>query len=566
MFKTKTKDKLIRASAILIALLLLLGACSKQGGEAEPPKEPETNGSNIEVKEPDTPGTNESLFDWAKGNEKSSFIGYTVRMNNLQYHDFYSYEEVEEYPGNWCDRSDVMIEGLKDKNLEEAINTMLIEKVSEFADLDRIPDVHGIEELQKQGLDPRKFNSKSVNVFIQGKIGNILSAAIYCRGVYELDNEERAFLSECETFNIDLNSGKEICMLDLFADDVDGMKYLNDAVNEAILKIGSDDDPFVGAFFDENHAITLSGSFTGLKEDQKYYLDGESGNLVLLFDKDTPEFYSHEGCSKLNVNITEVAAFDRFVLPGNNIYENDAVVYNLIQRPLKADMTQSRLFESIEIPEISGSIWINAAVYGDLNEDQRQFTAASDEDVLELKNILTQQTREFEKQYGAGSTQCHGSISSYGFQYGDYINLNRDEYLSLSRKDDWMPLFNSSISDERCYKAGESAALKIEDIFNDPANWKEKVAPAIAKSALNSFGPSSSAPLDPKLMLEMSTKLLNYCTGFCIVNDSLRLSYSPPPNFLSQYNIPPEIESYEDYYFARYIPYADIGCEHLNIF
>ena len=160
MFQTRKNAKLIRASAILIALLLLLGACSRQGGEAEPPKDSETDSSNIEVKEPDAPGTNENLFDWAKGNEKSTFSGYTVRMNNLQYHNFYSYEEVEEYPGNYCDRNDVTIEGLKDKNLEEAINTMLIEKVNEFADLDRIPDVYGICLNITDSMHPRRSQGK----------------------------------------------------------------------------------------------------------------------------------------------------------------------------------------------------------------------------------------------------------------------------------------------------------------------------------------------------------------------------------------------------------------------
>lgn len=570
MLKTKAKGKFIRISAILMALLLLLGACSKQGGEAEPPKDPEANGSNIEIKEPDAPDPDENLFDWAKGNEKSSFSGYTVRMNNLQYHLIDSSnrlnESSDEPPYH---RIDLMIEGLKDKSLEEKINTKIISQVNEFTDLKRVPDAQGIKALQAKGLDPAKFRSKEVYVMPYCNMGNILSLAVYSSAYYKLSDESFIPLSECKTFNIDLNSGKEICISDLFADNVDGIKYLNDAVNEAISKIGTYDNPFIDIYFDEDYTLSLAGAFTGLKENQKYYLNGKNGNLVLIFDKETPEFHSRDGVSLLQIDITEVAAFDRFIFEGENIYESDELVYNLIQRPLRADMNLSSFDKYDPIPEITGVIIIDSPVYKELTEAQQRFVSFSDEDIAEIKNIFTEKTESFRRQYAVDTTRYEGHLESHGLRYGNYICLSRNEIHYMSRDDIWKPLFSDTSYETRCYKIGEDEPLKIEDLFKDPENWKEKVAPAIAKSALNYFGPSSSTPLNPDLMLQMGRDLLDYCTSFSITGDSLRFSYSPPEGFLYDY-LPADIKLLENYYYFEYfaesIPFADIGCEHLNIF
>lgn len=568
MFQIRLNSNLLRASAVLIALLLLLSACGKQNEPQSvngvPPQDPKINDSDTEIEDPKIPFADDDIFDWAKGKEKSSFTGYTVRMNNLQYHEMdNSYDGFDENSDKpWCYRQDIMIEGLKDKKLEEEINIKIISLLNEFTELERIPKVQGIKALQAQGLDPTKFISRSAYAIPYCRMGNILSIAIYSHGYYELDDDSVS-LTECETFNIDLNSGKEICMLDLFADDVDGMKYLNNAVDEAILHQSLFDEPFTGYYPDGGNSLALAGRFTGLKEDQKYYLDGSDGSLVLIFDSETPEFHSYEGVSQLRVDITEVAAFDRFIFEGVNIYESDKVVYNLLQRPMKADPDLSIYQEDIEMSGLSGSIWINAEVYEGLNEAQQRFLSVYDEDLVEIQNLLYEKAGNYEKQYGLNSIQAYGSIYSYGFRYGNYISLRRDEYHGMNLKDNWASVYYSDISKERCYKVGRDEPLKIEDIFRNPTNWKDRVAPVIAKGMLNQFGHYAS--FNPGLMLQMGTDLLDYCTSFSIMGDALHLCYSPPADFIYRY-LPPEVEISQGYYFVGNIPFEDIGCEHLNIF
>ncbi len=567
MFRTRQNSKLLRALAIIIALLLL-GACGKQNEHpaenGEPPQSPEINESNSGTEDLNTSTADEPVFDWAKGKERSSFTGYTVRMNNLQYHEMdNSYDGFDENSNEpWCYRQDITIEGLKDKSLEEEINLKIISQLNEFSKLERVPEVQGIKALQAKGLDPTKFISRSTYAIPYCRMGNILSIAVYSHGYYELDDDSVS-LAECETFNIDLNSGKEICMLDLFADDVDGMQYLNDAVDKAILEQSLSDEPFASYYPGGGSSLALAGRFTGLKENQKYYLDGNDGSLVLVFDIETPEFQSYEGVSQLRVDITEVAAFDRFIFDGESIYESDKIVYNLLQRPMKVDPDLSIYQEGIDIPEFSGSIWINTEVYEDLNEAQQRFLSVYDEDIVEIKNLLKEKAESYEKQYGAGSVQAYGSIYSYGFRYGNYISLQRDEYHGMNLKDSWASVYYSDISEERCYKVRRDEPLKIENIFRNPANWRDRVAPVIAKGMLDQFRPYAS--FNPNLMLQMGTDLLDYCTGFSIMGDALHLCYSPPADFIYRY-LPPEAEIPQGYYFVGQIPFEDIGCEHLNIF
>lgn len=568
MFRTRLNSKTFRLAVLLIALLIMLGACTGKNsdphGNGEPPQDPEVENINNGSSDPNAPEAENSRFDWAKGKEKSNFTGYTVRMNNLQYNEMNGCDDYPHNPtGPWCYRNAVQIEGLKNKELQEEINIKISDKVNEFANLKRLPNVQGIKALAAKGLESEKLYYRNVYAIPQCKMGNILSVAVYSYNEYEFDDSERRSLSECETFNIDLNTGKEICMLDLFADDVDGMQYLNDAVDKAILEQGLSDEPDMYMYFDREHALSLAGRFTGLQEDQKYYLNGTDGNLVLVFDHENPEFHASTGYSELRVDITEVAAFDRFLLDGENIYDSDKVVYNLLQRPLKPDPNLSMYQKYIELPELSGSIWIDTEIYEDLNKAQQRFLSVYDEDIVEIQNLLYEKLRNYEKQYGLNSIQSFGSIYSNGSRYGNYINLRRDESHGMSLKYNWTTVYYSDISEERCYKVGRNEPLKIEDVFKDSANWRDYVAPAIAKRMLDQFSPYAS--LDPDLMLRMGTDLLDYCTGFSIRGDALNLSYSPPADFIYRY-LPAEAEIPPEYYFASYITFEDLGCENLNIF
>ncbi len=570
MFRTRLNRKAFRAAAILITLLLLFGACTRQNkdpqGNGEPPQDPEVGTSNTESGDSSTPEAENSPFDWAKGNEKSYFSGYTVKMNNLQYHEKNNGDEgiySENSDGPWCYRSDTLIEGLKNKELQEEINIKIINKVNEFADLERLPNVQGIKVLEAKGLDSKKLYYRNVYTIPQCKMGNILSMAVYSYSEYELDGGESISLSECETLNIDLNTGKEICMLDLFADNVDGIQYLNDAVDKAVLEQGLSDEPDMYMYYESGFGLSLAGRFTGLKEDQKYYLSGTDGNLVLIFDHETPEFHASTGYSELRVDITEVAAFDRFILGGENIYDSDKVVYNLLQRPLKPDSLLSSYQDIIEIPEFSAAIWINAEVYEGLSESQRRFLSVYDEDIVEMKNLIYEKAKGYEKQYGSGSIQPYGAIYSHGFRYGNYISLVRNEYISLNLQDNWVTVYSSDITEDRCYKLGQDKPLKIEDIFKDSTTWKYLVAPIIAKNAQSYFGPTVT--LNSDSLLRMSTDLLDYCTGFNIAGDSLYLNYSPPADFMYRY-LPSDLEVPAGYYFAGQVLFEDIGCENLKIF
>ena len=568
MFRTRLNSKTFRLAVLLIALLIMLGACTGKNsdphGNGEPPQDPEVENINNGSSDPNAPEAENSRFDWAKGKEKSNFTGYTVRMNNLQYNKMNGCDDYPHNPtGPWCYRSAVQIEGLKNKELQEEINIKISDKVNELANLKRLPNVQGIKALAAKGLESEKLYYRNVYAIPQCKMGNILSVAVYSYNEYEFDDSERRSLSECETFNIDLNTGKEICMLDLFADYVDGMQYLNDAVHKAILEQGLSDEPDMYMYFDREHALSLAGRFTGLQEDQKYYLNGTDGNLVLVFDHENPEFHASTGYSELRVDITEVAAFDRFLLDGENIYDSDKVVYNLLQRPLKPDPNLSMYQKYIELPELSGSIWIDTEIYEDLNKAQQRFLSVYDEDIVEIQNLLYEKLRNYEKQYGLNSIQSFGSIYSNGSRYGNYINLRRDESHGMSLKYNWTTVYYSDISEERCYKVGRNEPLKIEDVFKDSANWRDYVAPAIAKRMLDQFSPYAS--LDPDLMLRMGTDLLDYCTGFSIRGDALNISYSPPADFIYRY-LPAEAEIPPEYYFASYITFEDLGCENLNIF
>jgi hypothetical protein len=88
-----------------------------------------------------------------------------------------------------------------------------------------------------------------------------------------------------EGLTFDLNTGNEITLADVFADNVDYLALLNNAVMKDLNEVSAQDE----GYFTRWHGLKLAESFKGLSPDQKFFLDAYGINLI--FDYDTPEFY-----------------------------------------------------------------------------------------------------------------------------------------------------------------------------------------------------------------------------------------------------------------------------------
>lgn len=320
MKKRDRKERMARISAAVLALVLLISmvGCGKDGGEmTEKPL-------GYKVKAP----SGVKYFTQNKLTAEFIEINSDGSPRDPNVPSPYDYDQmIPSEKAKWNKKdvyfsgSYVQISGLKNEELEEQINDRLRRLCTD--NLERIPPYRGVKA--KAGGEPviseNSYTTVGENICLNDN--NILSVTLYSSKVFQTKMEvwEGYYgqnVNYIETLNLDLNTGKDIPITDIFCDDTDAIEYLNQKVAEAI-KDGNGDEE--GGFYESS--LRMTKPFKGISENQKYYLS-QSG-VMLLFDYETPEFdvdFSYDGL--LVPYSDEVAITERFYREGENIYVSEA--------------------------------------------------------------------------------------------------------------------------------------------------------------------------------------------------------------------------------------------------
>ena len=222
------------------------------------------------------------------------------------------------------------VQGLKDKKVEAAVNARIRDLVESFCDSAYLPDAQGIRTALDRGLKSENCSYKYIHTQITANSGNVLSVAVVCRSRYALPDAKSASSSsasagftDCETLNLDLNTGREIPVTAFIAggtdalDCLDGLtkQYLDNNANEVYMDDGYSGHP--EGLAETEVKVTR---FPGLAKDQKYYLDDKEHALFLVLDENTPWAVTGTGYSCIPLDPGSRAAFGRFVM-ADNLFE-----------------------------------------------------------------------------------------------------------------------------------------------------------------------------------------------------------------------------------------------------
>lgn len=160
------------------------------------------------------------------------------------------------------------IAGLKNEALEKEINGKLQEKHEALLRAD-YPPYRGIKTLALGDAVP---TSQTVSTMMVFNNSGLLSLT------FTRDWEVKGnYIEKMDTMTLDLDTGREVTLKDLFADDVDYLKLLSDWMASYFTRENSMEDT---SYF------ALVEPFPGIQKDQKFFLNENS--LVLVFDEHTP--------------------------------------------------------------------------------------------------------------------------------------------------------------------------------------------------------------------------------------------------------------------------------------
>lgn len=234
-------------------------------------------------------------------------------QNKLDIHYIYPLGE-EEGGENY-----LSISGLQDKDTEALIN----EKIKAFyEDLKSrpVPPYRGI----KRVLDEtRPMKSQSTMLNLTFNFNNLLCISGYESRIYpKIDSYDELYVDIQDALTIDLSSGEEVALSDLFADDASYLEILSDKTKTLLEKEFSSDE-----YSEWFHSTQLIAPFKGIREGSTFALS-DGGMLLLYLNHETPEFDTGFSTHYMMVPFLEIqdalALYDRFYKGKENLYIDPA--------------------------------------------------------------------------------------------------------------------------------------------------------------------------------------------------------------------------------------------------
>lgn len=413
----------------------------------------------------------------------------------------------------------ITINGLNDKEIQKTINeelTSIYANVIEAA----LPPYRGIKQILRNDAKP---SSNTIDSNMSFNYNNVASIAIY--GNRNYDNITSIGL--VEAYNVDLNTGKQLYLKDVFADDVDYKVILNDFISKLLMKSNSTDesDNYYGM---GGYGLKLVAPFKGINDKQKFFL--YPGGLVLIFDYSTPEFDTGLYATTIYITFQElgdtVAISERFYDPNISIFDgNKAPVFEFIS---SANLNWQQKQKSETIGKINT---YQTMSYSSDMPEQAIIMAES------LYPISLSTFAELEALIDP-AIDAYSSLEQYVWAstYGQYTTVSRNTSMYYNNR--W-----KSDQDTFCYDSN-GKEVTLSEIFLPSFDYKSKIIGAL-RNALSQM-PSGSTYKAEELYED-----IEFAIGVSEISFNTK-----PVTF--------DLSSESPVYCA--LTFEEIGCENLTIF
>ncbi len=207
--------------------------------------------------------------------------------------------------------------GLKNKTVEALINQKIIDKMkgfTKYADITMYANLPGFRD-RYPGIN----NIRQILVYSRSSFcfNNILSIQFAATVLINADNYD---FFVYEALNLDLNTGEELTLSDLFVNDSDYQSRLNEQV---LFKAQNNTEAYISTNNEGMDQYRYLGGFTGIRGDVGFFLTTDQ-TIVLLFNANYPEFYNGYGTSTLSVSMKDLkdilALGQRFVHSDESLF------------------------------------------------------------------------------------------------------------------------------------------------------------------------------------------------------------------------------------------------------
>ncbi|GAB1475759.1 hypothetical protein MASR2M70_05910 [Bacillota bacterium] len=446
----------------------------------------------------------------------------------------------------------ITISGLKDKEVENRINDR-IWQVYEKLKSPVLPPFRGIKTLIPETA---LIVNDYIDMYDSANFNNVLSVSMARHATYSIPNDEgehlrdysgqyinTEYVSTQETLNFDLNTGAEITLADVFADNVDYLALLNDAVSLELNK----DSPQDEGYFIRWYGLKLAEPFKSLSPDQKFCLRPDGISLIL--DYDTPEFYIQDFSARtMDFGYRD---FGDSVAIAKRFYTEGVSIFSSTEEPKKALLGSGYNSIPARKQEYEDG---RVAVYNYVRISS-EFPEMLLEKVMELAEPSRQKINELNGMVKEGENNGSGREKGYLEEQVSAAAMGR--YATIMKHTNGVAGDHWFFSEKyRTYDLKTGEELMLSDIFTEGFDY----IPLVRKGLEKKISDQGGLYKDGILMTpeETQVKLDEALSGileFCPAPESLWIS-AGEADYFGSHREP----------FGISLSYEEIGYENLVIF
>lgn len=499
---TKNRTSKLKNLSVLAAVVFLLvsGGCRREIPLERTDLEPETLQEETFVYN--------SPFKKVEGPVK---LAYLINNPNIEVYD--EIEENEQYR-----EMKLGISKLKDKKVEEIINSKISSLHQRLKEME-LPPTRGIKRIIPEGST---LQSEYITTSMTFSYYNIISVSSVAARTYKTPDAKDYdnFVEYTDTITLDLNTGDEIFLEDLFITDSNYKERLNGLIKAYLNNEYAEDE-----YSEWYSKITLVAPFSGIKDTQKFMLTENA--LSLIIDYETPEFDTMNYYTRINISYHDLqdilALKERFYDSEEPLFDHDNdPAYTLIDNFSK-HIKGERLNEQINGVQVYYESRCPTDLPSSIEKDFDAFRELDMDEIERLSKVDSDDGYYFQE--------------STASLIGDFIKFNTNRNIIDG---DGNNVFTSSF---RTYRMNGDL-LVLDDLFISDFNYDEILRRKLMESLPHGYEPDNSEIDD--LLLSLT---------FSINRTSIYLA-SKPVN----------INENETYPISFPIEFTELGCENLTIF
>ena len=444
----------------------------------------------------------------------------------------------------------VKISGHPDPAVEKKVNDLILSTAIKLASDTQIPPYVGA------AVEFRDMIQAKRNVYTQihGSFNGLLSVSVTAyQDMLPEDPNQISFksYSQVETLNIDLRTGEQIALKDLFKDGIDGIAYLNSYMDGYISEHNCYDD----VSWDWNNSFYLRDEFRGVDENQKFVIDSWNGQIRLYFDYGDPEVQTEFYPVFVAVDDNSYLDYGKFMKGSKLVSESSPVRLLEIEVPLTG---------TDEMPEpysFSGRRINYSADYActDIltDEQMKYFLERTPEETALAGEAIKAYDRLVKT---AGMLNVDGGFYEEATvsQTGPYRIVRRSSSYYISDTKGYGGYANDYAERICIFKEDSSEPLRIEDFFKPGTDWKSAVKDACREKLTSSEYVQVS---DPESYMD---EMLERMDRFLVSSDGLQLYYKDRSDIDSKYLSDPSME-WAASSALNYVTYKDLGADKLDL-